>query len=242
MRRVIAIASGKGGVGKTVVAIGLAQALAEAGRDVTLVDADPGLANAHVQLGLDPPLDLVHVVARRATAEAALMRHPAGFRLLAGRGGEAGRAALDHPGLPALLGSLPSGFVILDLGAGIGSAQRRLSAAADDLLVLLTDEPTSLTDAYAVLKLHARDAPGRRAHAVASNVPGAEAGRRAHAALAEAARRFLGLEVPLLGSVRRDPRVPEAIRAQVPLLTRHPNSAAARDIHALAAAITAGPG
>lgn len=241
--RVIAVASGKGGVGKTWFAITLAQALAQHGRRVVLLDADLGLANADVQLGLAPKLDLGAVLAGRATAKAALLAHPAGFQLLPGRSGSGAMADLAGPALQAaaaLPRQLAATFdeVVLDLGAGLGAAQRRLLAAADLPLVLVTEEPTSLTDAYAVVKLLAQDAPGRAARLVV-NMAAAAAAQRVHATLQAATRRFLGRDLPLAGWVRRDAKVPEAIRAQTPLLTRHPASTAAADVAAIARGLLA---
>lgn len=243
MTRLTVIASGKGGVGKTCLAIGLAQALAEGGARTALVDGDLGLANVDVQLGLTPARDLGHVLTGACTAEEALTPHPAGFALLPGRSGAAGLAALGPAGLDrmvALLRALPAQEVVLDLGAGLAPAQRRLAAAADMLLVVVTEEPTALTDAYAVLKLHRQDGGGRAA-LVVNMVPGAPQAARVHGALDGACRHFLGAGVPLLGHVRRDAKVPAAIRAQAPLLTRHPDSAAAADLRALAAALRATP-
>jgi flagellar biosynthesis protein FlhG len=245
MSRLIAIASGKGGVGKTCLSIGLAQALAQRGREVVLVDGDLGLANVDVQLGLNPAADLAGVLAGQVPAEVALIAHPAGFRVLAGRSGDGRLAALGENGMGALLEllrRLPGDDILLDLGAGLGPVQRGLAAAADLLLVIATEEPTSLTDAYAVLKLHRRDAPGGQAGLVVNLASGAAQAARVHAALDAACRSFLGAGVALLGAVRRDGRVPAAIRAQQPLLTRYPNTSAAEDLRALAGALPDGLG
>lgn len=236
--RVIVVASGKGGVGKTWFAVSLAQALAMRGRRVALLDADTGLANADVQLGLAPRLDLGAVLAGKATLSDVLVAVPAGFYLLPGRSGS---GALAEAGERVL--ALPRGLaaefeeVVVDLGAGLGAAQRRMLAGADLPLLVATEEPTSLTDAYAVLKTLAADAPGAVPRLVVNMAASPAAGQRVHATLEAAARRFLGRGLDLLGVVRRDAKVPEAIRAQAPLLTRHPTSAAAADVGGIAAAL-----
>ncbi len=236
--RIIAVASGKGGVGKTWLSITLAHALAEQGRQVVLMDADLGLANADVQLGLNPGRDLGAVLGGVAVEDAA-QALPAGFHLLAGRSGSGALAGLGGAGLDAAL-DLPQRLamrfqhVVVDLGAGVEAPQRRLAAMANLLLVVATEEPTSLTDAYAVLKLHAHDAPGADVRLVVNLAASAASGQHTHAALDAASRRFLGRPLALAGIIRRDAKVPDAIRHQTPLLTRHPGSAAAKDVTALA--------
>jgi flagellar biosynthesis protein FlhG len=242
--RVIAVASGKGGVGKTWFAITLAHALAQGGGRALLLDADLGLANADVQLGLTPARDLGAVLAGRASAQEAIIAHPAGFYLLPGRSGSGALAELgaaERAALLALTRELAGSFrhVVLDIGAGIGAAQRSLLAAADIPLVLATEEPTSLTDAYAVLKLLARDAPDSAPRLVVNLAPSAGAAQRVHGTLEAATRRFLGRGLAQGGHIRRDAKVPEAIRAQAPLLTRHPTSAAAADVSAIARSLAA---
>ncbi|TCZ63280.1 nucleotide-binding protein [Roseicella aquatilis] len=237
--RLVAVASGKGGVGKTWLAIGLAQALARQGRRVLLADGDLGLANVDVQLGLDPRHDLADVLAGRMTAAEAAIPHEAGFAILPGRSGSGALAGLDAAALARLEVALRVAtesfdHVLLDLGAGLDLATRRLATAADLLLVVATEEPTSLTDAYAVLKLHRRDRPGARARVVVNQAGDRATGERTWRTLDQACARFLGAGVPLAGIVRRDPKVPEAIRRQVPLLTRHPGCPAAEDIVCLA--------
>jgi flagellar biosynthesis protein FlhG len=125
-------------------------------------------------------------------------------------------------------------LVLLDLGAGLERAVRRMAAFADLLLVVATEEPTSLTDAYVVVKLHRADRPEGEARVIVNQAGSHVAGERTHATLRRACQAFLGFAPPLAGVVRRDERVREAIRRQALLLTRHPNSAAAVDIEQIA--------
>ena len=241
--RIVGVASGKGRVGKTWFSITLAHALARAGRRVLLFDADLGLANVDIQLGLTPTLDLGAVIAGRATLREVTLRHPeAGFDIVPGRSGSGALSGLDPAALERILAALreaATGYdmVLLDLGAGLDRAVRHLAAFADMLLVLVTDEPTSMTDAYAVLKLHASDRPGGTANVVVNQAATRPSGERTYATLARACTTFLGRAPPLLGVVRRDERVRDAIRRQTPLLMRHPNCPAAEDVEAIAAGL-----
>lgn len=250
--RLIAIASGKGGVGKTWFAITLAHALARAGGRILLFDGDFGLANVDIQLGLLPGPDLSAVVAgTMSLAEAIRACEPGGFDILPGRSGSGALAALPPPTLERVLSGLAAlggryDTVLLDLGAGLERGTRRLAAASDTLLVLATEEPASLTDAYAVLKLNAAD---RAAHAVAQVAAATDArvvvnqaasraaGERTYATLAQACQTFLGARPALAGVIRQDAKVREAIRRQCLLLARHPASEAGADVEAMASAL-----
>ncbi|MFM7419717.1 MAG: cobyrinic acid a,c-diamide synthase, partial [Alphaproteobacteria bacterium] len=189
---------------------------------------------------IQPDRDLSAVLSGRMTpAEAATRIPDAGFDVLAGRSGSGALASLSPAALDAFLAALGSARaqwqdVVVDLGAGLDMAQRRIAAAADLLLVVATEEPTSLTDAYAVLKLHGMDNPKGVSRIVVNMADDRSSGQRTYEALRRAAGAFLKREIPLAGIVRRDLKVRDAIRHQVPLLTRHPGAAAASDIEAIA--------
>ena len=237
--RVLAVASGKGGVGKTWLSITLSRALVQSGRRVLLLDADLGLANVDIQLGLVPEHDLSAVLAgRRTVAQCAAVYPPGGFAVLAGRSGCGALAGLEGDALDDVLNAVASerafDQVLLDLGAGLDRPVRQMAARADTVLVVATEEPTSLTDAYAVLKLAAADRPGGDVRIVVNQASTVAAGRRTYEVLARASSTFLRRRPLLAGIIRRDDKVRDAIRRQTLLQVRHPNSPAAEDVARLA--------
>ena len=243
---VIAVASGKGGVGKTWFSITLAHALARAGRRALLFDGDLGLANVDVQLGVTPRRDLASVIAGQATMGQAVGRYEAGgFDIIAGRSGSGNLATLPASRLTGLrneLHELGRGYdwVVLDLGAGIERAVRILVGQSRTCLVIATDEPTSITDAYAFIKVTAMDHLADDIRIVVNMAANAREGERTYATLRKACREFLKIEPPLAGIVRRDEHVKDSIRRQTALLTRHPNTEAALDVEAIARQVAVG--
>lgn len=239
---VIAIASGKGGVGKTWLSVTLAQCLARQGQRVLLFDGDIGLANVDIQLGLMPDRDLGSVIAGRFSLADAIMPSEAGFDIIAGKSGSATLATLDQPALNDLrdeLAQLARSYdkVVIDLGAGVDGVVRTFSAMAGTTLVVTNDEPTALTDAYAYIKLARMADRNADVRVVVNIAPTTREGERTYAKLNKAAENFLKYSPPLAGVIRRDDKVRDAIRNQVPLLTRHPMCEAAEDVEALVAGL-----
>jgi flagellar biosynthesis protein FlhG len=241
---VVAVASGKGGVGKTWLSISLAQALAKLGQRTLLFDGDLGLANVDVQLGIQPGMDLGTALERHLPLSRAVIQYPSGgFDLIAGRSGSGSLASMPINRLQALAQGLRAvgesyGRVVVDLGAGIERPVRYLASRAAFCVVVTTDEPTALTDAYALIKMVTLDAQEQHKETplgvVVNMAASREIGQRTYETLAKACDRFLKRRVPLLGVIRRDPKVRDAISTQTPLLVRHPSSPAALDIEALA--------
>jgi flagellar biosynthesis protein FlhG len=240
-----AFASGKGGVGKTFLALTLAHVLARRGRRVLLVDADLGLANIDVQLGLEPAMPLARAIGAQVDLADLVRPLPGlGVAFIGGGGAGAALAGLSDARLQAAierLRGLARGFddTLVDLPSGIERIATSFATAADRLIVVGNNEPTTLTDNYAFIKLTRGAAPPP--WFLANDVRDAAEGSVAQATLARACRRFLDLDCRALGSVRRDPRVPEAIRRQMPYLDRSPQSAAARDIETIARRLAAMP-
>ena len=247
--RSYAIASGKGGVGKTWLAISLATTLARAGKRTLLVDGDLGLANVDVQLGLAVERDFGNLIENEPSLADVVTHHrTAGFDVLAGRAGSGTLSSLPAAALERLLLTLSAcaayEVILFDLGAGIDRHVRRMACWADTLLVVATDEPTSLTDAYVVLKVHAGDKrrlamtsdapPVADARIVVNQASSHLAGRQTYETLTRVCVNYLQFTPALAGVIRRDDRVRDAIRGQVAFPLRYPISPAAMDVERIA--------
>lgn len=244
---IMAIASGKGGVGKTWLSVTLASLIARSGRRCLLFDGDLGLANVDIQLGLTTPRDLGSVISGRATLKDVIATYDTGgFDIIAGRSGSGSLADLSPERLEALLDELHElarnyEVILLDLGAGVEQHVRMLSAAAARCLVVVTDEPTSMTDAYAFIKLCLLHPPSPEMHIVVNQATTLKEGQKTYEALSKACETFLQVTPPLAGVIRRDSKVKEAIRSQTSLIVRSPHCTAATDAAALAVKLLAKP-
>lgn len=237
---IIAVASGKGGVGKTWFSVTLAHALAKMDKKVLLFDGDLGLANVDVQLGLMPKRDLNDVVRGRLGLDKVIQPYEeGGFDIVAGRSGQASLSALPSQRLAHLRDQIlevSSNYdvVICDLGAGVDRTVRMLSATATRTLLITTDEPTSLTDAYAFVKLGNAAGLSKSISVVVNMAPSESEGKKTYKTLLKACENFLRLTPPLAGMIGADPKVKESIRHQTPILIRSPNSSAAQDVQNIA--------
>jgi flagellar biosynthesis protein FlhG len=243
--RIIAITSGKGGVGKSNIAVNLAIQFSAAGKDVVLLDADLGLANADVLCNLDLPYNLSHVVARKKDLREVMVKGPGGFRLIGGASGLARMADLsdfDRQRLVDCLAELElqADIILIDTGAGISPNVLSFTRAADQVLVVTTPEPTAMTDAYAVIKVISRDGAPRRVSLLVNQVRSAAEAHVVYERIAKVARQFLGISVFDAGCVSADETVSAAVRKRVPFVVVAPRCAASLGIAQLAVRLQQG--
>ena len=225
------------------MAITLASAFAQAGKRTLLVDGDLGLANVDVQLGIAPETDLAAVIAGWVELDDAVTpvdggAADGGFDVLPGRSGSGALAELPPEevarlaaGLSAL--ALQYDQVVVDLGAGIEANCMRLARAADKALMVITDEPTSMTDAYAFIKVLRGYAPNVEPVVCINQADSRAAGQRTYEAIARACQTFLGFRPHLAGVVIRDPKVRDAIRCQKTLISTDPQAQPIQDAIAI---------
>ncbi len=236
--RVLCVASGKGGTGKSILASNLAALRASRGERVLLVDFDAGLANAHLLLGLAPQYDLSHVMQGQISAQDALVEGPGGLKLLSGG---VGRHVLANPTRRELdrlfkaLRPLEGEFdlLVVDHGAGLGYATVTHLAATSTLLLVTNHEVTALSDSYALYKRAHLVNPHITVGVVVNRVPDQAAADSAWERFRGASQRFLGHSPELVGWVPADPAVSRSVDARVPVGLLEPDSDAARAIQSV---------
>ena len=231
--RVVAVTSGKGGVGKTNVTANLAVALAHLGRRVVVLDADLGLGNLDVLLGLTPTYSLADVLAGQQRLRDVLVPGPAGITVLPAGSGFQDLTSLNDHQLRELQSEMDELYertdvLLIDTGAGIGRNVTSFATMAQDIIVVASPEPTSLTDAYALMKVLSTQFSERRFRLLVSMTRFPHEGRDVYRKLSLVAERFLHISMDFLGSIPFDARVPEAVCKQHALVELYPQSQAAQ--------------
>ena len=243
--RVVAITSGKGGVGKTNLAVNLAIALQKRGHRVLVIDADLGMANVDILLGAASRKHLLDLLRPEVTLDDVIVRTPHDIQYISGGSGIEKALEYDHAEKLLLRQKLAdcaarADLILVDTGAGLGRNVMDFILAADEVLLVTTPEPTSLTDAYAVMKAYSIYAAQKNLRLIINRVYEAKESREVAQKLQRAAEKFLHMPVDCLGYVFEDTAVTKAVRRQMPLLRAEPGAAAARCIDALAESLLTG--
>lgn len=234
--RIIAITSGKGGVGKSNLAVNMAIAYAQLGKKVTLIDGDLGMANVNVLMNIVPQYNLMHVINKQKTMQEIVNETEFGIKFIAGANGFSKIANLTVDELDyfakqfSMLGN--SDIIIIDTGAGIANNVLQFVAAADEVYVVTTPEPTAITDAYGIIKIITTELVDREMNLklLVNRVHSADEGKRISDRIINIAGQFLNKKVDYIGFVYDDPVVQASVIRQKPFIIVNPTSKPAQCI------------
>ena len=239
MVKVISVTGGKGGVGKTNVTLNLAMSLAQLGKRVLVLDADLGLANCDVMLGLRVEKNLSHVLSGEAELDDIIVDGPFGIKIIPATSGSQNMTELapaEHAGLIRAFSELktPVDVLLVDTAAGISDMVLSFSRASQDVMVVVCDEPSSITDAYALMKILSRDHGVEKFKIVANMVRSLKEGQELFAKLTRVTDRFLDVSLELVATIPYDENVRKAARKQKAFVDAFPKTAASMAIKSLA--------
>lgn len=234
--RIIAITSGKGGVGKSNIALNMAIAYAQQGKKVILIDGDLGMANVNVLMNNVPPYNLMHVINKQKTMQEIIADTEFGIKFIAGANGFSKIANLTVAELDyfakqfAQLGN--SDIIIIDTGAGIANNVLQFVAAADEVYVVTTPEPTAITDAFGIIKIITTELVDRETNIklLVNRVHSADEGKRISERIINVAAQFLNYKVDYIGFIYDDPVVQASVIRQKPFMVVNPSSKPAQCI------------
>ena len=237
--RVIAVTGGKGGVGKTNISVNLGVSMAELGRRVMLLDADLGLANVDVVLGLHAPYNLSHVMRGERALEEILITGPHGIQVVPGASGLQQMAELspaEHAGLIHAFSEVSRGVdvLLIDTAAGISDLVVSFSRAAQEQIVVVCDEPASITDAYAIIKLLNREHGISRFRILSNMVKSVQEGRDLYNKMCRVTDQYLDVMLSYMGSIPYDEQLRKAVKSQKPVVEAYPRARASQAFKNLA--------
>lgn len=230
--RVIAVSSGKGGVGKTNMSINIAIAYAQLGKKVLVMDADLGLANVNVAMGIIPKYNLYHLIRQKKKMKDIIINTDFGIQIVAGASGFSKIANLSDEEREHFIEEISTmdavDIIIIDTSAGVSSNVLDFIAAADDAVIVTTPEPTAITDAYGIIKIIATEIDNMNLgiKLIVNRVKSVTEGKRVSERVINIASQFLNLKVDYLGYVYDDPQVSQAILKQKPFIIVDPDSKA----------------
>lgn len=239
LARIVAVTSGKGGVGKTNTSVNLAIALAAKGNRVVLLDADLGLANVEVLLGLNSIYNLQHVADGERTMAEILVKGPGGIAIVPGSSGMSKIADLSEQARQNIMNGLQdlqnrADFIIIDTMAGIGRSAVAFVVPADEVILVSTPEPSSIVDAYAMLKTIYQRRDQAIVRLVANMVVNKKQAAYVYDKLSAVSQQYLGHKMSYLGMIPRDTHVSQAVMQSVPYSLRFPGSPAAKAVNDIA--------
>ncbi len=230
--RVIAVASGKGGVGKTNMSINIAIAYSQLGKKVLVMDADLGLANVNVAMGIIPKFNLYHLIRQKKKMSEIIINTDYGIQIVAGASGFSKIANLSDEERENFIEEISSmdavDIIVIDTSAGVSSNVLDFIAAADDVVIVTTPEPTAITDAYGIIKIIATEIENMNLgiKLIVNRVKSVTEGKKVAERVINIASQFLNLKVDYLGYVYDDIQVSQAILKQKPFIIIDPDSKA----------------
>lgn len=236
--RIITVSSGKGGVGKTNFTVNMAIALAKLKRRVTIIDADLGLANVDVLFGIVPKYNLSHVVKGEIPVQDCIFKGPYDINIISGGSGIMDLIDLDQNQLEKLIHSLlyfndVSDYILIDTGAGLSKSVLSFVDAASDVIVVITPDPTSITDAYALIKNIVKE-DDKKIKLIINRVDSNEEGDEVFNKLEQAVSKFLNKELENMGYIFEDVNLKKAVRKQMPVIEAYPRAISSKGIENIA--------